>query len=219
VDADHCYRVGEQGILVHNVSLFNTNQKDLLAAEEFFAKLKADKSAESMIDCYCAGKITKFTPRVVPAPNSGWTVPDGVKWDMPTDRSGEWLGNRGDSDFRIHASRLADYGLTSGDNIVPYRKGQPYFDKWVVEWYEIKGLTGDNDDFKLIRLAVALRHNCKNKSGDFTPAAGLAYMNAQNPVLTPHHAYECYVQLVPRKLNALSHRGTAAALRAGEIKC
>ena len=111
-------------------------------------------------------------------------------------------------------------GLPAATTSYHIARAEPYFDKWVVEWYEIKGLTGvDNDDFKLIRLAVALRHNCKNKSGDITPAAGLAYMNAQNPVLTPHHAYECYVQLVPRKLNALSHRGTAAALRAGEIKC
>ena len=55
VEGDHCYRVGEQGLLVHNASvpLFNTDPKAYKAAAEFFENLK--KQPDNTVDCYCAG--------------------------------------------------------------------------------------------------------------------------------------------------------------------
>lgn len=138
---------------------------------------------------------------------------------MPTDKHGTWEGDRGDSDYRVKSEFLTRFGLKPGDEVVPYRRGEPYFDKWAVEWYEVLGLDGSGGDFDLIGLAVAKRHNCKGGRGDVTATAGKAYMSNHTPPLTPHHAYECYVAIVPTALNRLSHSGTASALRRGDIKC
>ncbi|HXD85326.1 MAG TPA: polymorphic toxin-type HINT domain-containing protein [Urbifossiella sp.] len=223
VDADHCYRVGEQGILVHNnsVPLFNTDPKAYKAATEFFENLKKNNNT---IECYCAGKLVSLQKRTVPPPNSGWVKPNftqtGIKVDLP-DKQGTWAGTPGDSDFTVNndPATLQKFGLTGGDNVVPYRLGEPYFDKWAVEWYEVAGLDGSGNDFELIALAVAARHNCMGASGKITATAGKAWMTGHNPPLTPHHAYGCYVALIPTALNTLPHSGTASALRRGVIKC
>ena len=154
----------------------------------------------------------------MPPPDSGWTVPAGVHWPLPTEKHGKWLGTKGDSDFVVNDMSLAMFGLTASDRTVPYRKGEPYFDKWAVEWYEITTLTGakgGSGDDKLISLAVAARH-CNG--GKIQRSDGDKYLDNHSPPLVGHHAYKCYVAIIPAKLNALSHRGTAAQLRTG-VKC
>jgi hypothetical protein len=215
VDADHCYRVGEQGILVHNVSVY------LSIDPKWYGGYDAIFNKDEGVECYCGGTTKTIPKREIPAPNSGWTKPAGLKIDLPTEgKIGNWQGTVGDSDFVVFATDAASVGLTANDRTVPYRRGEPYFDKWAVEWYEVPGLDGSGKDFNLVGLAVAMRHMKCGKSGKETATAGKQYLSSHTPQLTPHHAYDCYVAIIPTALNSgLSHTGTAAILRAGSAKC
>jgi len=81
-------------------------------------------------------------------------------------------------------------------------------------------MDGSGKDFNLVGLAVALRHMKCGASGRATATAGKQYLRSHNPQLTPHHAYGCYVAMIPTALSAgLSHTGTAAILRTGSATC
>jgi hypothetical protein len=136
--------------------------------------------------------------------------PTSPRARLPSAKTGTWQGEIGNSGW---LSNNPEVIAITGGTPIPFVDGRPDFTRWSrlsinFEPGELTGYHGAD---------VALTHAALAKSGNpDVEAAGspAEYLKANG--LTPHHATDTCIQLVPEALNRIvQHIGSAADIRYG----
>jgi RHS repeat-associated protein len=138
-----------------------------------------------------------------------WSKPPN--WQGPAASRGTWLGQEGNSVFRLNHATADAFGVPRG-TAVRFVEGVPDYSPFVRPTpagtsgvFEVPGLTGVHaTDQPLIRAFLA-------DQARISEAAVTRYLRAND--LRIHHFRGSTVQLVPENIHQLHHTGGAAALR------
>jgi RHS repeat-associated protein len=139
-----------------------------------------------------------------------WRAPN---WQGPAASRGTWLGEEGNSIFRLNDATADAFGVARGTQ-VRFVEGVPDFAPFVRPTpagtsgvFEVPGLTGVHaTDQPLIRAYLA-------EQAGITVEEVAEYLSSNELIM--HHLGGNTVQLVPYNIHRLHHTGGAAALRGG----
>ena len=123
-------------------------------------------------------------------------------WRLPVS-NGEWTGTPGDSEWR---SNLPAVNKLTRNRPIRFRKGYIDLSPYEVTHYNFENLDGTSSDFDLAdeRHAIEMR---------FENAKAVREWRSLHKLSWHHHEDGRTLQLVPRALNAIPHRGGASLLR------
>jgi hypothetical protein len=140
---------------------------------------------------------------------SQWTRPGN--WQGPASSRGRWLGEEGNSVFRLTDETADAFGVPRGTEVT-FAEGVPDYSPFAMQTpagssgiFDVPGLTGvHGTDQRLIRRFLAEQAGISRADVD-------RYLRVND--LRMHHFRGTTVQLVPAKIHQLHHTGAAAALR------
>jgi hypothetical protein len=120
---------------------------------------------------------------------------------------GHWVGDRNDGWW---TSDKPEVNAVTGGKPIRFLNGRPQLHEWSKETLTFGPgqLKGTDADYSLVYDRIAKEKGLKNRT------AGRLYLKAQG--LSPHHADNVTVELIPTKLHHnLPHIGSASDLRGG----
>jgi hypothetical protein len=123
---------------------------------------------------------------------------------------GKWSDPKQPGNSSFTPDNPERWGLKPGES-VPFENGYPLFSNWSERRFEVPALKGEKEDFSEIHKRMHELYPDQFKN----PTAAKNWLRAQE--LTPHHVPGTKeIELIPRKLNQLPHKGGAYDLRLHE---
>lgn len=124
--------------------------------------------------------------------------------------NGSWSGGeRGKSEWSSTKPEVLE--VTKGEP-VPYEDGHPRFDKWMKDSIEIEGMNGSQRDMRMADDAYA-------KKMGFKAGSEVKMWRDEEGLTWHHHEDGKTMQLIPRGVHRISHKGGASMLRSPGGQC